>query len=191
MGLPEKVIRLGVGMPLIVLAVLAFNCGAGPYAVFMAAVLGVVAGICLHPFLSAPLSQFVGSLFYPNAGRRLREQYTVVHGLIAQGQFSEAETQLRETLRQVPEAIDGWVLLAELLHTHLHRSDAALQAVLQALTARRKWESDKERLVMLAVDICLDQGDTARAKAILTEYAKKAGRSGATARMSERLMHLP
>ena len=40
----------------------------------------------------------VGSLFYPNTGRRLRPQFTGVHGLISQGEFAEAERELRTVL---------------------------------------------------------------------------------------------
>jgi len=194
-NLPEKAIRLVVGVSAIVLAALTFRwtgLSVGALgAVLIATALGGIAGYCLHPFISGPLSEFAGSLYFPDTRRRLREQYTAIHSMIAQGQFAEAEAQLRETLRKAPDALDGSVLLAELLHTHLQRSDEALQVALQALASRRKWEAEKERLVMLAVDICLDRNDTPRAKAILTEYARKAGRSGAAARMSERLMHLP
>ena len=187
-----KTVRLAIGLFFFVAAILAVALSKGSFdALFMvpfAAALGVIAGIFLHPFISAPFGNALASLFYPDRGV-VREQFSRVHALMAQQQFAAAELELRRMLEERPELVEGQVLLANLLHGELGRADEALTVAIAALDAS-EWQPEHERLAMLAVDILLDAERRDEAVALLEKQARRAGQRPAAARLTERLRNV-
>ena len=151
-----------------------------------AAVLGIVAGICLHPFMSAPLANAFGAIFYPKGRGELPEQFTSAHALMAQQEYGEAAHQLRGMLAERPELVDGHALLASLLYEHLDQAGEALAVARAALTSA-DWHPAHERLTMLATDILLEQGATVQALELLQRSLRRAGKTAAATAIAGRL----
>lgn len=181
------VFRFAAGVLLLIGAVYAVSSGLfGP---IVALPFAVASGVCLYPFLAAPLVNALTALFYPRGGAELPEQFSMVRALMAQQQFEEAAEQLRAMLAERPTLVEGRALLVSVLYENLHQPGDALQLALTEL-GERTWHTEHERLTMLAVDILLDAGRQSDASELLRRMAAKARDTSAAARLDERLSHL-
>ena len=193
----SDIIRLVMGIIIMLLGVALFPVflwhSPSPATVIMvvlaAAALGLVAGICLHPFVAEPIAEWFGRIYWPKLSGKVEKQYSRVRALVTQHDYATAIGELRQALAAEPEPLEGWLLLAGILHDHLHQSAAALDIIRQQLAAR-PWKDGNARLVLLGVDILLEVDATADAACLLRENIRKAGRSPAAENMQMRLQHL-
>ena len=177
--------RLGIGIVMLVAAVGAAAI-AGAFGVLAAVPLGIVAGICLYPYVAAPLAGAVEGMVVPGHCGDLPEQFTRAKSLIAQHCYEEAAAELETMLAGKPELAAGSHLLAEICYDHLEQPERALEVALKGLAAP-KWQTDHEPLTLLAVDIYLEHGDKEAAIQLLETQLKRTTWASA---LEGRLAHL-
>ena len=193
----SDIIRLVIGITLMLLGVALFpvflwhasSPGTAIMVVMTATGLGMMAGLCLYPFVAEPIAERLGRLYWPKFSGKIEKQYSRIRALVAQHDYETAIGELRQELAAEPEPLEGWLLLAGILHDHLHQSAAALDIIRQQL-ATRPWKDGNARLILLGVDILQEADATADAACLLRENIRKAGRSPAAENMQARLQHL-
>jgi len=190
-----QTVRLGVGLFFLLTAALTLRLGGrggigGSFIVVgFSAALALVAGMFLYPYIAAPVMKMFGAVYFPGTRGVVREEFSRVQALIAQQADAEAEAELRRILQERPALLEARILLVGLLYDKLGRPAEALEMA-QAILAGDGWAEDMERVVALAVDILLEAGRREEAVALLRRSAQRAGRTGAAARLTERLQHL-
>lgn len=198
--MPEKTLtalRLVAGLVLVSVAFMAFSLmtksgptGAVFVMVFIVLPATVAAGILLAPHVSRPVADFFSGLLFPTGDRfPLRRQFSSIKAKMAQGQYQEAEKDLQEIVARHPDYTDAKMILVELYDEHLGQPERALEIVRGELGSPG-WEPEYEQMVMVAVDICLDQGRADEAGAILKSAIRKAGKRPVTKHFEIRLSAL-
>ncbi len=154
-------------------------------------VCAVFSGICLYPFISAPVERWITGFIWPNRDKymRLVKDYSRIRSLLTEHEYEAAYRELSAELKAAPESIEGWRLLADILHDHLHRPAEALEVITRQLHDHA-WQPGIEPLVLLGVDIHLQAGDQAAAIRLLQEALRLAGQAPVSPQLLERLMHL-
>lgn len=157
----------------------------------VATVAGLVAALCLLPYIAAPAMRWAESLFVPSGKRiRLRRDFCRARSLAKNGDAEGAVAHLRHTIADDPEhALEAQAVLAELLYDDLNRPDEALATVRDAL-ARPEWREEMEALSRLGADILLEQGCVDQAKELLAQSAQRARPDSQAERLRAKLRNL-
>ena len=180
------VIRIGFGLFFCYLAYLLF---VGP--IFILSLIPLMlAFVCLYTYLGDFIAEPFANLYFSGrGGSKAPEQFSKVHGLLSNRQFSEAVEELRQLTAQSPDLIAGKVLLVNTLYENLNSREEALEIAFAELESE-KWNDEHGKIVMTSVDILLEKGDKETAISLLEKAVIKLKKSSLCVGLERRLKSL-
>ncbi len=160
-------------------------------AILEAILAGLVAGICLFPYIVAPLLRWAESLYMPTGKHiRLPRDFCTARALVRSGDAVGAAAELRSVIAEAPDdALDAELLLAQVLYDELRRPEEALAVVRKALSTSG-WRDEVEPVACLGADILLEQGRTTEARELLGQAVKRAETGAQAEQLRKRLQHI-
>ncbi|MFA5044144.1 MAG: hypothetical protein WC381_07915 [Kiritimatiellia bacterium] len=162
----KRLIRWGLGIPLILFSIPLLGWWFGPFFV-------ALGGILIAPDITGYFAKFAGNIIWTHHDGKPRPIYGIPQSLAAKGRYEEAEREYENIIREFPNEVKPHIEMIDIAIVRLNNAELAEQLYKRGMGLLRDPDS-RETLARMyaAIRTRLKRGDEGSKKPIPLEQRK-------------------